>query len=478
MKLLKHWISSYSNILLLVIPLLTILVLRVLGFDGLYGQDGYEYFKYTEAIKDYALGGDHPGKFYWPVFYPLIGGFLGFIFNNTILGLQILSSISLSVSCIYSLKAIKLLYPKQQFASIYILIFGLFCPYLFKIGLVVMSDATSMMFVVLCLYYFLKSYKEQTSLVFVFFFATCAVMTRYAALVIVFPLISYGLYLVLKRKAISQFLVAILISSIAILPFVLLQWDALFKAGSNYFLNSWSVTNFFKSSYTTIDGLQSYFLPNILYTLYVFLHPGFIFIGIFLCFFTIKKYKSFNHFSWKITELCILLYLIFMAGIPFQNPRILGLVFPFVLILLYHSYEELLKVKWLKTYYIPFIISAILFQLFLFNRTFSSIYKRNTLENEIVNLVKPYQGQKLYSFDVDIALKGRGLNFEYKNMFFEIYNDFKEADLVLFNPNKFSKQWNDKNPMLNWEYLKDNYRMKSIEDGPDGWKLYKIQNKK
>ncbi len=459
------------------IPLLFVFILRLVGFDGLYGQDSYEYLRYTNAIQAYFSNGVHPGNYFWPVLYPTLGSIVGFIFG-TALALQLISCLSFSVACLYILKAIRLLYPKAPFRFFYVLLFATFCPFLLKMGILVMSDALALVFVVLSFYFFFKSYQKNTSLAPIFIFATCALMTRYASLFITFPIITYALYLIWKRKKFTQFIIASIVSMLVSIPFLTFQWGALFEATSNPFLKVWSVGNYFKMSFTTGDGTTSYTFPNLIYTLYVFFHPGFIFLGSVLSVIALKNYKSLFSFHQKILLTCSGLYILFLAGIPFQNPRILGLVFPLILIFLFPSFVKLMQLKRIKRFYIPIGIACVVLQLVFFTMTFKRIYERTIVEKELATMIKTYEGNTLYSFDVDLAMQGRGLNFEYKNMFLERYENFQVNDLILFDPARYEVQWKDKTPMQNWEFIDQNYSLKILETHPEGWKLYQIQDKK
>lgn len=474
MKLQKFKTSFYENLLLFSIPFLFIFILSIFGFDGLYGQDAYEYLRYTNAIQAYITTGIHPGNYFWPVLYPTLGSLLGFLFGGAF-SLQIISCASFAIACIFSLKTIRLLYPNSQFQFFYVLIFAVCCPFLLKMGLIVMSDALALVFVVLSFYYFFKSYHKKTSLAPVFIFATCALMTRYASLFITFPIILYALYLVFDRKELKQFGIAFMLSFVAIIPFIIFQWGALFEASSNYFLKVWSFSNYFKSSYTTADGTQSYPFPNLIYTLYLFFHPGFIFIGGFLSAITLKNYKILFPFHQKILLICSALYIFFLAGIPFQNPRVLGLVFPLILILLFPAFARLMQVKLIQRFFIPIGMVCVMLQLVFFAMTFKLIFTRSIAEKELATMIQPYEGGTLYSFDVDLAMQGRGLDFEYKNMFMERYEKFQKNDLILFDPTRYEIQWKDKTPMLNWEFVSKNYKLKILETHPEGWKLYQIE---
>ncbi|WP_298508428.1 glycosyltransferase family 39 protein [uncultured Kordia sp.] len=478
MKSSKLTAFFYKDFTFFYLPILFLLALRIVGFDGLYGQDSYEYLRYTNAIQNYITDGIHPGNYYWPVLYPTLGSLLGFVFGSTAFALQFISCISFGIACVYILKTIRLLYPSSKYSFLYVLIFAVFSPFLLKMGLIVMSDALTLVFVVLSFYFFFKSHQKKTNLTPIFIFATCALMTRYASLFITFPIILYALYLVWKRKKYVQLLMASVLSIVVSIPFIIFQWGALFEASSNPFLQVWSVSNYFKSSFTTTDGTTSYLFPNLIYTLYVFFHPGFIFLGSILSLITFKNYKSLFTFHQKILIICSGLYILFLAGIPFQNPRIIGLVFPLILVLLFPAFLKLTEIKFIKRFLIPIAIISLLLQFVFFTITFKLIFKRTIIEKELATMIQSYQGGTLYSFDVDLALEGRGLDFEYKNMFLERYENFQTSDLILFDPVRYQAQWKDKNPMLNWEFMEDNYQLKVIESHSKGWKLYRIINKK
>ena len=96
----------------------------------------------------------------------------------------------------------------------------------------------------------------------------------------------------------------------------------------------------------------------------------------------------------------------------------------------------------------------------------------------MAELLEPYQGNILYSFDIDIAIQSRGLKFDYRNLWRKRYFNIENEALVLFHPTKFKKQWKDENPILNFNYLQENYNLKIIENYSEGWILYKIGFKK
>lgn len=75
---------SYKSTLIspIFILVLFILIHLILDFDGLYGQDSYEYLRYTKALHFYFKTGIPPGDYFWPLFYPIIGSIFSFFFNQ------------------------------------------------------------------------------------------------------------------------------------------------------------------------------------------------------------------------------------------------------------------------------------------------------------------------------------------------------------------------------------------------------------
>lgn len=471
--------QTFANILFFSLPILVIAVLRFLNFDGAYGQDSYEYLRYTNAIEKYFYEGVKPSSFYWPVLYPLLGFVFKTFFGNAILSLQLLSCFSFSLSCIYILKTINLLFPKNLHNFLFVFLLGLLSPYFLKTGLVVMSDAIAILFIVLSFYYFFQFKVKKRGLGLTLFFISCAVMTRFPSIIILFPIVIATLFITLKEKKHNQLFLSALQAVIPLIPYFIFQEKSLFSATENPFLKSWSIENFFSSRYSSVDGFQNYLLPNLIFVLKVFYHPGFVFVGFILSFLYLKKKVFFESFSSKIIITSIGIYLLFLAGIPFQNTRVLCLAFPLVLILLVPVFEHLIqfyKIK--KKQLISFSIITVFIQVILFTLSFKATFKRAVFEKSLVEKMQSYQGNKLFAFDYDIALKGRNLDFNYQNMYEKLYTDFNKNDLVLFNPNDLAQQWKDKNPMKNWNKINDSYNLETLIVFDNNWKLYRILSKK
>lgn len=466
-----------SLLLLWITPIAAWAILYWLwGFDGLYGQDSYEYLRYSKAINNFFLTGENPGDYFWPLYYPIIGGILALLLQSSSFSLLIVSVLSLSISAFYIYKLILLLHPrKRNFSVLYVVGLYIFSPYVLKNGMVVMSDLLATCFIVLCIYNFynFKLKSSISSFYGIAIFGTLAIMTRYASFVVLFPFaILASLHFFKFKKRIKHIPILVLVVAFLVIPHFLVRLSNYDSFLSHQWLQDWSVSNFFKSNFTTIDGTSQYLYPNLIYSFSNAFHPGYLFLGLpFIIFFIINP-KLIN-FSWPML-LSIALYALFIAGIPFQNTRFLLLTYPLVLIGFFPVFNYLTEKFTGKQFYLG-ISLIILVQSILIVKAFNPIIERNRLEIEISELMEPFQNETLYSFDIDIALKGRGLNFDYHNMWEKKHTQYKNGDLVLFHPTKFEKQWKDKNPMLNWDYLNSNFKLKTILDCPMGWKLYQVE---
>jgi hypothetical protein len=172
-------------------------------------------------------------------------------------------------------------------------------------------------------------------------------------------------------------------------------------------------------------------------------------------------------------SVAFLIYALFLMGIPFQNDRFLLVSFPLVVIVCYAPFERMMHCFAAYRKFSAIVIFIV--YLVCIVRAVYPVMELNRFERHLASSMKAYEGSTLYAFDADIALKGRGLVFDYHNLWMYRYEKFTCNALVLFNPDKFSLQWKDKNPMLNFEKLKSDYNLSLMHSYPKGWKLYKIE---
>jgi hypothetical protein len=514
----------------LIPPLLLILFAMMTGFNGLYGQDSFEYLRFSRALHTFIMEGKSPGTFFWPVLYPLSGALLSFVLPD-ILSLQLISIVCYGFTCYFLQKILHHLIPgDQKTLNIYLLLFFCISPFTMRYSLTVMSEPMALFFITGFFYYWLMfsekgKYNYFLALVF---FACAAINTRYPSFIIVLIPLLHALYLFFRKFRLSYFLFSLLIAGLVFYPaFRLNLVEQGSVLGRQDFLH-WSFVNYFKRDFITTDGENTYMLPNIFYVLKNLIHPGYIFPGlVFLIFISRKNVET---IFMKFIISVILIYALFLAGLPFQNDRVLNLTFPLVLILFsrpfitmtwiisHHSKWSCLESSFFlsrrgsqinrrvpqmidnvrfnfaklceklcetlrETFIFRFfgqhlkilvVIPVILIQGVLFYKAFSPFYRNYRTNRTIAENMLNHPGKKLYTFNIDMALKGYGVPNATISLWSSRVDYFEPGALVLFNFAATRKQWKGMNPMINWESLKKDHHLKLLENFPEGWNLYEI----
>ncbi len=458
---------------LITIPIVVLLILTFLGFDGLYGQDSYEYIRYIERLKSFLLGGEYPGDLFWPKGYVLFVAFLSFILP-TYFAAQIVSLICFYASFYFLINILKLLHVKSQNVYSFGIVSFLLAPYLLRLGVIVMSDSLAISCLLGASFFALKYSKKSSnySILWACLLVSYGAFTRYAVIIPLIPIVIWVAILWIKSSKWSQILVLII-------P-CFLFWVHLYLEGNgsdfteHHFINNWEILNLFRNQFVTEVALQipneSYLFPNIIYYSGIYFYPGFFFlIGICVALYYKQFKKALKRFPLAF-GLSIIFYTIFISGITYQSSRYATIAYPLFALFAFPFFDSFMKKldRWKK----PTLIFLVAIQLLLFIRAMSPTYQLNKLERNLAEHLEPYQNQTLYSFDVDIALQQRGLNFSYKSLWIEEYLAFEKNALVLFNEAKISSQFSGKNPMINWNRVKD--RLILVEELGQGWNLYRI----
>ena len=465
-----------TKILLLLLPVILFIIVRfILGFNGLYGQDSHEYYRYSRAILNYLKTGVSPGDYFWPVYYPILGAISGLILADQF-SLQLISILSLSGSLFFLLKILDKIYDEKNRIVTYLLITFFLSPYVFRNSLVVMGDLLTVFLVTASFYFFIMYLNKFDSKNVILFsiFSVVAVLTRYAAFVILIIPAIIIFYNIIRKRNFSHLAVAVIIGIVLTIPHILIRKLNSTDFLEHVWLQRWSVLNYFKSNFTTPDGIEHFRLPNILYSFSNIFYPTFLFFGVILVLFLRK-----NHFGnkfWLIALLIIILNALFLAGIPYQNQRFLLLSYPLVVILLFPGYEQFIRILINKRIFLyPVTFLMIIIQIIFCIYFFRSAYQRNVLEKEVATFVKNDNHKNIYAFDIDVSFMSYNVMKNVINMRNVKIDCFDHHSLVIFNEDKFKVQWANMNPMLNWNNLKSNYTLSELKNFGNGWKAYEIR---
>lgn len=475
-------IKLTPDFLILSTVFIVLIFIRVLSdFNGLYGQDSYEYLRYSRRLTEFLTAGTPPGNYFWPLNFPLLGAILSLVIRDNIFALQLISMLSFILTAFYTLRLIQLIYPNTgREADLYLLLFLILSPFLFQSAFLVMSDMLAVFLTAASIYHMLKFRQVQNRADFflAIFFSSSAVMTRYAAAVV---LLIPGVLLIIalgRKFRFGVLLLGMLIAALSSIPHFLIKGMNAGDFLGHQWLQSWSPKNWFLSEFTTIDGYHDYRFPNILYGFSNFYYPGFLFIGFVLLFFIQKKasQRSENF----VMILSAVLYALFLSGISFQNMRFQLLTFPMVIVLTFPLFQRFRHKVFNKNIYLwSFTGLVILIQAGLIYKYSSGIYRANQDERRVAQTLLSYSNRPIYTFSIAGALKCYGVDSDdIIDMWYSKLDSVKISALVLFNEDRFKRQWKDRNPMINWQMIRNNYQLEKIKSLPVGWELFQIKGRR
>lgn len=444
------------------------------NFNGLFGQDAHEYFRYSKALLNYFETTQNAGDYFWPVWYPLSAAFLSFFGGISVLfSLQLISLLSVTL-----IVGVVIVWPREDKNTTSKIIYAMlavgFSPFLWRSGLSCMADAMSVALLMMALFAFSKFMnRESSKWIYAFVFcAALATMTRYAsAVVLLLPSILLLLKMFSNKNWKSLLLCGIIVLLVCV-PHLLIRHNTPLAFVHHEWINTWSLFNFFKTDFVTRDGIQHYKIFNLAFMFLAFAHIGFGVLVLPLLFFV--RAKDFSSTLNKTLLLSVVFYSLFLAGIPFQNKRFLLATFPIVMLLLEPAVERILRFLKLKGLVLLIVATA---QLFLCHKFLEEYIQRSLLEQKLASLVELRSEKILYTFNVDMAIASYDTTKVMHNLWETKYDSFEIKSLVLFNETEFAQQWKEKNPMLNWESLKNGYTLNPVST-EGSWNLYRIENRK
>jgi len=464
------------------------LFVYLLHFNGLYGQDGYEYLRYCNALHGYFQKGINPGDMFFPMFYSMAGSLICFVFPSPMLVMQGISIVAFCIGMVYIQKAIQLMFNEdnKMLVSIYIVVFFILSPYVFRFSVLVMSDMLAMMFCLATLFHAVSYFKSRANKDFVFciMFSLAAILTRTPCAIVV----SIPVFLVcirfIKQFDLVTFLIALATAAILLAPDYLLRHRVLFfelvhqRPRLVYLRNypSWSVLNLFMHEFMTNDGHLTFRQWNIFQVFFNFIHPGYLFAGIVFVMFIRKV--DFSSLWFKIISVVVLVYAIFLAGFNSQNMRYLLIDFPWILILFYPAFKRIAAFLVQKKIAFVCLLLTVAVQLIFTGYSFATVYRYNKADREFVGAIKSYPGRTVYCFGPDGALKAYGLPNKIINISDYKLDHVEPNSLILVNPVSLGSQFSGTNPGINWKFIQKQKTFRPLEKLADGWELYETNDDK
>lgn len=475
------FLEKYYWILL---PLLAWIVVRFgFNFNGLYGQDAYAYLLHTREWKAFFLGGDQPGTFFWPPNYSIVSALLALVVKTEFYSLQLISVFSM-----VGLAGVLNAWFKQAFKQAsalirvsFVSLAFLFSPYLFRLGMQSMSDMLAMFLLTASFYYLWKFQNDRETKHMLLWAGVSglALTTRYPAIIVLLPSMIFVAYTLVVNKQIKQLMLGLTagLIPVAFAAIWKLSSGGVADAIQSVILNDWSVQNFFKTEFQRPDTNSSFLLPNILFNLSVFVHPGTLIYGIILLPLTFKNFRK-DAFQ-SLLLVSILIYVIFLSGIPFQNSRVLVFAYPLVVMLVAPAYAQ--AIAWLESKNLPvklvFAFCAML-QMGLCARAMQPSVEHGLFERELASWVSQNAaGKTIYTSWFSQIFEA----YETGNPVIHIFNsevkEFEPNSIIIFNEAWADFKLKETAPLRNWNRAKQTMRVEEQKCWPNGWCVYTVVSK-
>jgi hypothetical protein len=360
--------------------------------------------------------------------------------------------------------------------SIYILLFFFLSPFILRYSSSVMSEPLALLFITGFFYYYLlytENHKEKYFLLLIFS-GCCAINSRFPSVVVVMLPLSHALLIFLKNFRMKAALFSIVIAGLVFLPNILFNPHDPGSFLEHRFAAEWSVRNFFLNSFSTVDGNLTYLVPNLLFVWGNIVYPGFIFVGIFMIFLITRSWSRPIYIFLII--LSIILYALFIAGLPFQNQRFLLLTFPLILIVFSDGFFRISQFisKWKPFFFKSTVGLILVIQSGLSYRALKPFYENSRDARVVSDRMRNYPGRTIYTFNIDMALSAYEIHNKTINLWIHPIKNFQSGALVLINRENIIQQWQGMNPMINWVRLQKENRVHLIETMRGGWELYEI----
>ncbi|MBK8597234.1 MAG: hypothetical protein IPP07_05585 [Holophagales bacterium] len=448
------------------------------GFDGLYGQDAYEYLRFAGEVRGFLLGGAAPGPFFWPVVYPASAAALSLFTGSTASAAQLVSVLSLLAAFAAGAAALARRSPADaRLAVVYWGVSFALAPYLVRASLASMSDLLAAAF--LCAFLVFAFEWERNGrpldLALASFFAVAAVTTRHPVGLVLAPAAAVLAVRALGRRAFAAAGLAVAAALLALSPTLLLARGGASSPLHYPGLREWSLSNAFSRTIDTPDGRESYRVPTVLFALSNAVSPGFFVLGLPLLL-AVRKEDFATPLS-RALAAGWLLSTAFHAGVPYHHDRHLLASFPLVPFLLFPAFARITRLRLAALPREGAVLAVALLvalQLGLAARACRAMFAANRLELEVVAALRETPAVKLYTFFLTPALASRGVPQKLVELWAAPPDDARPGDLLLFAPGRFAAQWKGRRPMTGYETLAARFDLTPLRRLGGGFTLYRL----
>lgn len=439
-------------------------------FNGLYGTEAHENFKYMQELFTFLSGGPAAPVHNSPVVFVLAGAIVSLIIPK-LFALQCVSLIATGICYISFCRLLNLIYPKGTQRQRYAFLILFLSPFFLKAAIVGLADMLCLAFLMVALLecYRWRKTESSQSLMISICAAILAVQTRYATLLLLLPVFLMMWDAIRKRTSLLLICIFVIITTLT--PSFFLKGPEWLDFILHPALKEWSFFNLFRSSYLINGNVENFNMPNLVFIISTLFHPGYCLFGLIFIIISLRNKFSLPG-SWATSNL---LFLLFIAGLPAQNLRYLLPAFPIALLAFYPAYEFIIFKLRTRNQRVTVFFIAITIQVLLTYKVIYPVVVHQQEEFVIANSLKKMAPVTLNTYAIDIALRSYEIPQEINNMWNSPDMLYMNGDLLLFNKTRFES--NDKNftPVKSFNTLRNQGRLMFIISYPNGWELYRIK---
>lgn len=445
------------------------------GYEGVNGQDAHDYWRIAREWTAYWAGGGRPVIAEHPHGYPMAAAVLGAVMGDELVGLRVVSALSLLI-LVFSLRWVLSRFSEERGPLLaFTLLAVAACPFLLRYGMMSMSDVpgTALIFMTYIMLAQWQQGKGRWSLFGAVVFAGLAMTVRMA----VAPLIGALVLAIIhgEQEGRCRRWTWVIGATVAVLVVVLTVLSSYELEGLIHGspLAEWSPLNLFRRVLHSDDGVLVYRVPNIVYVLGIFVHPGFLPMGILLLPF-FRKADLFT-VPVRMATWCVGCYLLFIAGMPFQNDRVLLMALPFVAVLLYPAFQRAWAWSAVRGLRPALWVSAMaLVQVGLFARAIQPFMDQARTERELANEVNDLHPEWIYTHGMGAAFINYCGPVPVTELWYGVIDTFEQGAIVVVKPQNLIEQWNGLPPGINWQRIQQQ-GADSIGWHVDGWVISRIR---
>jgi hypothetical protein len=462
--------------------LLLLLLAQALGFNGLYGQDAYEYLRQCTALRDYWQGQPMPpatmGDRAFSSGFPVLGAALSLLGIEPVTALRLVNAVAIGASLWFFMGCVRLLTPGAHARSRYTwAIVLLIAPVVVRSGTTLMSDAVGLAAVLASLRYGLSAMEHPhwRSLFLTGLAAGVAVSARWVEGLILLPL---GIFIGVKMTRHRAFL-PLLSAALGVGVGLGLLWlgkkplDLVFSLPPQSY--QWSFVHIFQRQFTSADGHISYWLPNWMYVFSPLVHPACF--APLLLLIPLWRRTDLHLTAKKIILAGIVLYLLGLAGLPSRSTRFLLPAYAWTLLLWFPAWDRCVSYG---AYFVPQIlrwvlIGAVSFQLGCIAWEMKPLIEHNRWERHIAEQVKTNvpPDAAIYGMQIDISLRHYLPHLIWHNTWTYRYDSIPSGSYFLINEPLYNSQWEGRNPQINFQSVA--HRLDTVTQLQRGWWLGRVR---